>query len=78
VHVKVRGYRLAYPDQELAELDRPVAVVHLADDRAHRRCCSPQQAGNPMPQVVMGAPLGPAGIIGSTGWDRSRARTRLF
>jgi len=25
VHVKVSGYRLVYPDQELAELDRPVS-----------------------------------------------------
>jgi len=34
VHAQVGGHRLVYGDQELLELDRPVAAVHLTDDGA--------------------------------------------
>jgi hypothetical protein len=34
VHVKLCGHRFVEGGQELLELDRPVAAVQLADDRA--------------------------------------------
>src|SRR6267154_3717510 len=60
VHVKVRGYGLVDRGQELLEFDGAVAAVQFADDRAVGDVEGGEQAGDAVPQVVVGAPLGHA------------------
>jgi hypothetical protein len=69
---------LVDPLEEFQELLVPVATVQLADHGAVGDVEGGKQAGHTVPGVVMGAPLGMPGITGSTGWDRSRARTWDF
>jgi hypothetical protein len=52
---------LVNPDQELAELGSAVAAVQFADHGAAGDVEGREQAGDAMPQVVVGAPPGHAG-----------------
>src|SRR6266516_5698083 len=61
VHVQVGGHGFVDGDQELAELDRPVAAVQFADDGAVGDVERGEQAGDAVPVVVVGAPFGHAG-----------------
>src|SRR5215471_17681362 len=58
VHVKLCGHGLVDGGQELAELDGAVPAVQLGDDRAVGDVERGEQAGDAVPQVVVGAPLG--------------------
>jgi hypothetical protein len=71
--IQLDGYGLVDSDEELAVLDGPVFAVQFADDGAIGDVERGEQAGGAMPGVVMVRPSGMPGIIGSTGWDRSRA-----
>jgi hypothetical protein len=71
--VEVRGHFLVDPDQELLELRCPVTAVQGADDFAGGDVERGEQGGQAVADVVVGAPPGMPGIIGSTGWERSRA-----
>src|SRR5262249_34252166 len=67
-HVQAGGHGLVDGGPELLEVDRPVAAVQFADDGAVGDVERGEQAGDAVPQVVMGAPLGHAGqkSIGSS------------
>jgi hypothetical protein len=60
VHGQFGGHGLVDRGQELLELDRPVAPVQFADDGAAGDVEGGEQAGDAVPQVVMGAPFGHA------------------
>ena len=60
VHVQAGGHRLVDRGQELPELDGPVAAVQLADDGAVGDVEGREQAGDAVPQVVVGAAFGHA------------------
>lgn len=50
-----------------------MAAVQGADDGAAGDVERGEQVGRAVPDIVVAAPLGVPGIIGSTGWDRSSA-----
>jgi hypothetical protein len=64
--------------EELQVLGRPVAAVQLADDSAVGDVEGGEQAGGAVPGESWVRRSGMPGIIGSTGWDRSRACTCVF
>src|SRR5207247_8362787 len=60
VDVQIGGYGFVDCDQELLELGRPVLAVQLADDRTVGDVERGEQAGDPVTDVVVGAPFGHA------------------
>ena len=61
VHVQAGRHGVVDPDQELAEFHGTVAAVQGADDGAVSDVERGEQAGRPVPGVVMAAALGHAG-----------------
>src|ERR1700691_1654223 len=56
----------------------PVLAVQCGDDRAVGDVERGEQAGDPAAGIVVATRSGIPGIIGSTGWERSRACMPLF
>ena len=59
--------------QEVAEFDRAVTLVAVADDPAGGNVQGGEQRGRTVPRVIMTAPLRLPSRIGSSGWVRSSA-----
>ncbi len=78
VHAQVGRHGFVDGDEELAELDRPVLAVQRGDDAAVGDVERGEQAGGAVADVVGVCRCGIPGIIGSTGWERSRACMPAF
>ena len=65
--VKIGRHGLLDLDEEVAEFDRAMTLVAAADDPASGNVQGGEQRGRAVPRVIMAAPLGLPGRIGSSG-----------